>query len=136
MVKERNPVVSILLTIVTCGIYGLYWYCTITDDVDVIAENPNKRNGVVVILLSIVTCGIYTIYWWYQNGQMMEEANKKKGVNGNSSAVLFLILALLFPIANYIIVQMDINKYANGSNTMTPPTPPMPPQQPTPPANF
>lgn len=118
MIKERNPVVSIILSIVTCGIYELYWYCTVTDDVDAIAENPNKRNGILVILLTLITCGIYGIYFWYQNGKMMEEANQKKGItNGCSNAILYLILSIFgFSIINFILVQVDINKYATEAN--------------------
>ncbi len=113
MIKERNIVVSILLSIITCGIYQLYWWVTITDDVDNVSENPTKRNGVVVILLTLITCGIYGFYYWYQNGKLMEEANQRKGVNGSSNAILYLILSLFgLSIVNYILVQADLNKYA------------------------
>lgn len=113
MIKEKNIVVSILLSFVTCGIYSLYWWFTITDDVDNISENPTKRNGVVIILLSLVTCGIYSFYYWYQNGKLMEEANQRKGVNGTSNSILYLILSIFgLSIVNYVLVQSDINKYA------------------------
>lgn len=113
MIKERNVVVSILLSIVTCGIYQLYWYCTITDDVDAISNNPEKRNGVLVILLTLVTCGIYGVYWWYKNGQLMEESNKRANISGSSSPILYLILSLFgLSVINFILVQLDINKHA------------------------
>ena len=32
MIKERNIVLCILLSIITCGIYEIYWFCTLTDD--------------------------------------------------------------------------------------------------------
>lgn len=117
MIKEKNVVVNILLTFITCGIYGLYWLCTITDDVDNISENPTKRNGVVVILLTILTCGIYGWYYWYQTGKLMEEANQRKGVSGTSNSVLYLILAIFeLSMINYILVQLDINKHAVTTN--------------------
>lgn len=117
MIKERNVVVCLLLSLITCGIYELYWFCTITDDVDNISENPTKRNGVLVILLTIITCGIYGFYFWYQNGKLMEEANQRKGVNGSSSSVLYLILSLFgLAFINTILVQLDINKYATQAN--------------------
>ena len=117
MIKERNPAISVILSILTCGIYQLYWYCTVTDDVDNIANNPDKRNGVVVILLTLITCGIYGFYFWYQNGKFMEEANQEKGINGCSNSVLFLILSLIgLSFINFILVQVDINKYATSEN--------------------
>lgn len=30
--RERNIAVAIILTIVTCGIYGIYWFIVLTDD--------------------------------------------------------------------------------------------------------
>ncbi len=117
MIKEKNVIVSVLLSFVTCGIYNLYWMCTITEDVDTISENQNKRNGAMVILLTIITCGIYGFYWWYQNGKMMEEANSKNDKSGSSNSVLFLILAIFgLSFINSVLVQLDINKYATQSN--------------------
>lgn len=117
MVKEKNIVVSILLTIVTCGIYGIIWMLNITEDVDTISENPNKRSGGMVILLTIVTCGIYSFYWWYKNGELLEQAGKNSNVSTNSSAVLYLILSIVgLSIVNYVLVQADINKYATSTD--------------------
>lgn len=43
----------------------------------------------------------------------MEEANQRKGVNGSSNSILYLILSIFgLSIVNYVLVQSDINKYA------------------------
>ena len=34
-IKERNIGVCILLTLVTCGIYGIFWFISLTDDMRV-----------------------------------------------------------------------------------------------------
>lgn len=34
MIKQRNIGICILLSIVTCGIYGLYWFVVLTDDIN------------------------------------------------------------------------------------------------------
>ena len=31
-INKRNLAVSIILSIVTCGIYGIYWFVVLTDD--------------------------------------------------------------------------------------------------------
>ena len=114
MIKEKNIAVSVILSIVTCGIYQFIWMSDLTNDVDSISQNPDKRSGGMVVLLSIITCGLYTIYWWYKNGQLMEDANNKTNVASTSNAVLFLILSLFsFGWLNFILIQMDVNKYAN-----------------------
>lgn len=118
MVKEKNVAISIILSLVTCGIYSIIWMCDITNDVDNISNNPNKRSAATVVLLTILTCGLYSFYWWYKNGQLMEEANGRTNVASNSNAVLYLILSLFgLSMINYIIIQLDINKYANTTTT-------------------
>ena len=31
--KERNVALAIVFTIITCGIYGIYWFVVLTDEV-------------------------------------------------------------------------------------------------------
>ncbi len=117
MVKEQNIAVNVILSIVTCGIYGFIWMASLTNDIDTVAENPNRRSGGMVVLLAIITCGLYSIYWWYQNGKLLESANQKSNRGGNSNAILYLVLSLVgFSIVNYCIAQADVNKYATPAN--------------------
>lgn len=62
MVKNRNIALCIILSLVTCGIYGLYWFVCLTDDTNTISGEPGT-SGVVALVLTIVTCGIYGLYW-------------------------------------------------------------------------
>lgn len=50
--KERSIVVAILLSIVTCGIYGIYWFICLTDDMNRAAGRENDTNGVTAFLLA------------------------------------------------------------------------------------
>lgn len=113
MVKEKNIAVSIILYFVTCGIYYLIYMVESTQDVDIVAKNPDKRSGGTVVLLSILTCGIYGYYWWYKQGELMEKANSESGKASSSSAVLYLLLAIFgLSFVNMILLQSDLNKYA------------------------
>ena len=66
--KQRNIAVSIILTIVTCGIYGLVWMAMLNDELSAVSGRPNATSGGMVVLFSIITCGIYGIYWAYKMG--------------------------------------------------------------------
>lgn len=117
MIKERNIVVQILLSLVTCGIYGIYWYITLTDDAAAKAEDPDF-SGVKAFLFTIITCGIYGIYWYYKMGKTMYTAGQKNGVEISDNAVLYLLLGLFgFGIINYCLIQSDLNKLAAKQNT-------------------
>ena len=69
MITKRSIGVAILLSIVTCGIYGIYWMVVVTDDTNKAINDPNGTSGGIAVLLSIVTCGIYGIYWLINKGK-------------------------------------------------------------------
>ncbi|MFR0865774.1 MAG: DUF4234 domain-containing protein [Eubacterium sp.] len=77
MVKNRNIALCIILSLVTCGIYGLYWFVCLTDDTNTISGEPGT-SGVVALVLTIVTCGIYGFYWAYKCGDKIDAAHQKR----------------------------------------------------------
>ncbi len=80
MVKERNIAVCVILTIITCGIYGLVWIASINDEARNVSGTTKGFSGGLVILLSIVTCGLFMIYWGYIMGGIMKTAGDNSGV--------------------------------------------------------
>ena len=109
--KERNIGVAIILTILTCGIYGIYWFVVMTDDVKAVSGDEKVSSGGVALLLTIVTCGIYGIYWAYKMGELMAKAQSDRGMFVKNNAVLYLILQLLgLSIIDYALIQNDLNE--------------------------
>lgn len=113
MVKSRNIVVQILLSIVTCGIYGIYWFITLTDDTAK-KSGDTSLDGVKAFLLTLITCGIYGYFWYYKMGKALKAAGDANGVAIDDNSVLYLILGLFgLGIVNYCIMQNDLNKMAD-----------------------
>ena len=54
MVQQRNIALCIVLTIVTCCLYGLYWMVCLNDETNRLA-NTEGTSGGMVIVLSIIT---------------------------------------------------------------------------------
>lgn len=109
MVKERSIVTCILLTIVTCGIYGLFWFVSLIDDVCTL--QGKQREGVKTLLLSLITCNIYGLYKWYVIGTEMDQIN---GNSSGSTGIIYLLLNLFgLNIVTYALCQSEINKKAN-----------------------
>ena len=107
MVKNRSIVTAIILTIVTCGIYGIYWMAALQNESLAAAKEEGTSGGMAVIL-TIVTCGIYGIYWAYKLG---ERVDKIKGTPNGNSGILFLVLQLLGAgIVGYCLAQDALNK--------------------------
>ncbi|MBO5101695.1 MAG: DUF4234 domain-containing protein, partial [Clostridia bacterium] len=64
-IKKREIVACIIFSIITCGIYLLYWMYKMNDEINAITGTRDDTSGGIVILLIIVTCGLYGIYWSY-----------------------------------------------------------------------
>lgn len=112
MVKERNFVVGIILSIITCGIYYIYWFVTLTDDVRVLNKN-SSLSGVKSFLFTIITCGIYGFYWAYKMGKATYEIQASRGRPASDNSVLFVVLAIFgLQIVNVCIIQSEINDAA------------------------
>ncbi len=45
MVTKKNIVTSIVLSIITCGIYGIFWFISLTDDVRVVSDDTRLSGG-------------------------------------------------------------------------------------------
>ena len=105
---------AIILSIVTCGIYGIFWIISLTNDANKVADRPTDTSAGMVILLTIITCGIYGIYWNYKMGQKIYEAGQRYNKQINDNSVLYLVLSLFgLAIVNYALMQSDLNKFSN-----------------------
>ena len=113
-VNPKNIVTAIILSIVTCGIYGIIWYINLVDDVNrVCNDGDSNQSGGMVFLLTLITCGIYGIVWFYKAGKRMNAAGARYGMQIADNSVLYLVLALFgLTLIDYILVQGDLNQFA------------------------
>ncbi|MEG1992287.1 MAG: DUF4234 domain-containing protein [Acetivibrio sp.] len=116
--KQRDVAVSIILTIVTCGIYGIYWFIVLTDDV-ISASEESFPSGAVCFILNLVTCGIYGVYWAYKMGQLLQRSRINHNMPvGSDSSIAFLLLAIFqLNIINLAIIQNEMNNFNNINHT-------------------
>lgn len=113
MIQQKNIATCVILSIVTCGIYGIYWFITLTDDSNAISGEPTASGG-VAFLLSLVTCGIYSFYWAYKLGEKVDSAKARRGypVSGSTSIVYLILSIFGLGIVTYILAQSELNKLA------------------------
>ena len=114
IVQKRDIAVCIILTIITCGIYGLVWFCNITNDVAYVSDE-HDMNGGTSLLLTIVTCGIYAIYWNYMMGKKLYRAKLKTSERADDNSILYLILSIFgLGIISYCLIQNELNSYSDA----------------------
>lgn len=106
-IKERSIVTAIILSLVTCGIYGIYWFVCLTNEMNKASGHENDTAGGTAFLLTLVTCGIYGYFWAYKMGEKRDIVANEKG----STNILYLVLMFLgLGIVVYGLLQDSLNK--------------------------
>ena len=107
--SKREPVLVLVFSIITCGIYYLYWIYKVSEELGTYLQNDN--NPILELILCFF-CAPYTIYWSYKTGQQIFVAQDRAGLpRPQDNAIVYLILCLfgLGPIAA-LIIQSTLNE--------------------------
>lgn len=97
---KRPLITLILLSLVTCGIYGIYWMYVMNEELR--SNGMEGKNFFVVLLLSLVTCGIYYLIYSWRMFQAIDD------YTGKSNGILWFIINILTGLGFYF-AQHDIN---------------------------
>lgn len=112
MIQKRDVALAVVLSLITCGIYGIYWFVVMTDDANRVSNDYSVSGGLALVL-TIITCGIYAIFWYYNMGKKVYQAGQANGVDIADNSVLYLVLGLFgLGIVSYCLIQSDLNKFA------------------------
>src|SRR5262245_5960332 len=102
--RHRNPLVVLLLMIVTLGIYGLYWiYISFAE---VRAHRGKGTSGIVGLLLALIPVSIFLLP--SHIGDMYAESGKTKPIPGMTG--LWALIPLLGGIVWLFRVQGSPNE--------------------------
>jgi len=114
MIEHKSPVTMILLTMVTCGFYGIVWFLNIAKDIQTACGNVDEPNGTKDLLLTLVTCGLYGIYCWFKYATLLNEGIQAQGkpVNENLPVICLVSCLLGFGIVAPFLIQSELNKLA------------------------
>ena len=111
-VGKRGIALSIIFSLVTCGLYGLYWIIKVTDEINVLLGRENATGGLMTVIFTILTCGLYGFYWAYKLG---DNVDLLKGARGGNTGILYLIVYIFgFGIINVALAQDAINDKVDG----------------------
>lgn len=112
MAKKRSVGLAILFSIISLGIYAVYWFICLTNDSNKISR-IKTAGGVKAIFLTIVTLGIYSFYWFYMLGKKIE------AYDNSSSGVVHLLLGLFgLGVISYAMAQSTINRYVDEQSSV------------------
>ena len=115
-IYSRSIPIAIILSIVTFGIYGLYWLYSLANDINTLTHQE-QPSGFKVLVLTIITLGFYELYWLYKAGERLSDFQTYQGEMVDSyRALVYLILGIFgLNIVARALIQNDLNKYAYDS---------------------
>ena len=110
MLQQRSLPLYVILTIVTCGIWGIVWFFQLAGDIQALRGDQKPAAG-LDFLLSIVTCGIWAIYVSYQWPVLLQEPLRARGRSVDPNLpVMCLVLAIFgLSIVAFVLMQQLIN---------------------------
>lgn len=125
-IEKRNIGVAILLTFVTCGIYGIIWCIKMMQEA-VKVKDP-QDNGMVEILLGIFLAPV----GFYLAEKKLAEGCAARGIQHEDRSILYIVLGFIgLGIVDYALMQSDLNAIADVPAYVDPQPGYQQPQQPT-----
>lgn len=108
-IKQRNLVTCILLTLVTCGIYGIYWTVMLAKEAVSVKDPADNGLLEIVLMLFLPFLGIFL------TEKKFAEGCAERGVAHTDNSILYLVLGLLgLGIVSMCMLQNDLNKMATA----------------------
>ena len=107
-VFKNDPIVVLLLGIVTCGLYLIYWNIKAAQVLNAVAEREVISQPIAVVA---GCCLPVNLYFYYLTGRdALPKLYEKVGEAQKDNAILLLVLGFFFPMVAAMIIQGDINK--------------------------
>jgi len=101
-IKKRNPWIVLLLSIITFGIYTIYWLVSTTLELKNSTKSAPNPKLLWLLLIPFVNIIILIMYYWKYSSAINE-------LTGFSKAGLFVLWIFLSPVA-IVLSQMELNK--------------------------
>lgn len=107
MYQRRSVISVVLLTFITCGIYGIFWLYYSTRDIKAYLGEDGSVGGEILLM---IICAPYVIYWYYKYSQKIAEAYEKAGLRPKDDSVICVILGIFgLGIVSMCIIQSNLN---------------------------
>lgn len=114
-IEPRNIALYVILTIITCGFFGLYWLYKLAEDMNNLRGDEFQTSPGLVVVFSIITCGIYEMIWFYKAGATVDDIRIKQNMAPGSKGILYLLLVIFrLGIVSYGLLQNDFNEMSEG----------------------
>ncbi|MCL2108142.1 MAG: DUF4234 domain-containing protein [Oscillospiraceae bacterium] len=110
--KTRSPVTVIIFSLLTCGIYYLYWLYQAKTDVNGLLGREELSTGLYIA--AILVPFVYLLLWYKIDNALADEICPPKNVPYNKNFFIWLILTFVGGIGSIVAmfqIQEALNKH-------------------------
>ena len=109
--ERREIVLTLVLIIITCGIYGLIVSYKMGDELNR-HSGRNEINPGLDLLLTFLTCGLWVFYMMYKYPKVLQDVIQEEGGPANDLVLPCLLLTFFgLHIVALLILQGELNKH-------------------------
>ena len=133
---KREPLGVLGLSFITFGIYFLYWYYKINDELRRIDkdETISPVRSLMAMLFGWIII-VPPFIAMYNTARHLQVAEQRRGIQPELEPALAIVIMLFVSIGNGVYLQEHLNRVwdrASGIGTLSLPAGPMPPPPPMP----
>lgn len=103
-----DPILVLIFSFLTCGLYLIYWNIKIAEVLNAVAEREIISTPLAVFSGCCLPVHVYFYYIVGKDG--LPKVYQITGELQKDQSTLLIVLGLVFPIAAAMIVQGDINR--------------------------
>ncbi len=111
----RSPVSVILLTVLTCGIYGLIWFYSIANELNALLGDEGATNPSYSLLG--ILCFVFSFILMSQVDAAVMEVDRRRGRYTESRFLIWVLLSVFVGVGFYMMeydVQTRLNALYEG----------------------
>ncbi len=94
---NRSLLAYIILTVITFGLYGIWFIYKMKEDVNTICREDGKNTPglIVLVILTVITCGIYSLVWYYQICERIGNYQTRRNMSPDINGVKYLLWSIV-----------------------------------------
>lgn len=107
-VFNNDPIVVLILGVVTCGLYLIYWNIKAAEVLNAVAEREVISQPIAIFSGCCTPVHLYYYYVAAKDG--LPKLYDRVGEPQKDQTVMLMVLGLFFPMVAAMVVQGEINK--------------------------
>ena len=108
-IQKRNIALCIVLSLVTCGIYLIYWDVKLAQEAVKVKDETDSGTTEILLLIFLPFLGIFL------TEKKLYEGATARGIQINDNSVMYLVLGLFgLGLVGMGLMQNDLNKLADA----------------------